>query len=86
MKMEQVHHISAELLCLSFDGSILEDAISLRCLGLSDDSPPLSWVRRHPDVALWLGRVQREWREIRRAPEIARKSSEVAFLVRSHSK
>ena len=80
-KMERVHNISAEHACLSFGGVLLHDSLCIEKLRFNEESPPVSWIRRHPDVVAWLKRVNADWGEIGQAPETIRKSPEVMLAV-----
>ncbi|CAE7612485.1 unnamed protein product [Symbiodinium sp. CCMP2592] len=80
-KMERLHGIAADQVCLSFGGVILQDFLCVEKLHFNDESPPVSWVRRHPDVVEWLKRVNANWQEIHHAPENVRKSAEVILAV-----
>lgn len=80
-KMERVHNISAEHACLSFGGVLLHDALCVEKLHFNEESPPVSWIRRHPDVVHWLKRVNADWGEIGQAPDTIRKSPEVMLAV-----
>ncbi|CAE7723384.1 unnamed protein product [Symbiodinium sp. CCMP2456] len=80
-KMERVHNISAEHACLSFGGVLLHDSLHVEKLHFNGESPPISWIRRHPDVVHWLKRVNADWGEIGQAPDTIRKSPEVMLAV-----
>ena len=85
-KMQQIHNLKADELCLTSGRAILPDAAVVQDLHFNEHSPPINWVYRDPELTRWLKLVQDDWQAIHRAPETARKSPEVMLAVMHQSR